>query len=109
MTNQSRSSTFKRNIFLTKISASTNFDTMGFPSSENIQNVLKNCELCVGNGYLIIISTIYERPPTMYIIVFAANSAFPKYPAIIRSYKNNQHDFLASKFLLYIPSKYQFE
>ena len=47
----------------------------------------------------------------MYIIVFAANSAFPKYPAIIRSYKNNQHDFLAStsKFLLYIPSKYQFE
>ena len=45
----------------------------------------------------------------MYIIVFAANSAFPKYPAIKRRYKNYQHDFLASKFLLYIPSKYQFE
>lgn len=28
----------------------------------------------------------------MYIIVFAAKSAFPKYPAIIRSYKNNKHD-----------------
>lgn len=31
----------------------------------------------------------------MYIIVFAANSAFPKYPAIIRRYKNNnKHDYL---------------
>ena len=30
----------------------------------------------------------------MYIIVFAANSAFPKYPEIIRSYKDCKNDYL---------------